>query len=286
MVYTSCKFLIPAQYKYGLAASQTGWTNMLYGSNLYDMSLDTFGSFPSTTGSLYLSLVTPCALNQLCVYMYSRRNTGTGYIVPKRGSTALAIGSYNPEYNYSSHWSLDGTSTGFYRTSSAANLYSWALFNLTNSTTDDDYELDIQGGIYVGSQITNSIIWSETFSLPLWDSGAALGMSFSQPVPATAQANVFDSWKRAKSFQVETSRQLKWSGLTAIQFGVFESAMLAFGDSVNKPFVIARLTDAGSGSNYEAEFIEVCITSKPQYEKSASGLYTVTLDLVELNRAY
>lgn len=287
MIYTSCKFMIPAQYKYGLSASQPGWSSTSYGSYLYDYSVSTFGLFPSSTGSLYITFNTPCSLNQLCVLCKGRRSPGSGYIVPVCAGSALPIPSYNPDYGNSNFWLLSGT-TGFYKpniTGSSTNI-SWCLFNLTNSGSDVAYEMDIQGGSYGGSNAWYHVVWSETFSLNLWNREASLNMSFSQPLAKTSHENSFDSWGRVKSFQVETRRHLEWSGLTSIQFGVFESAFLAFGDSIKKPFVIARITDAGSGVNNEAEFMLVCMTSYPKYSKDKSGLYSLSLDLVEINSVY
>ena len=292
MVYTSCKFLIPAQYKYGLSRTQTSWTSDQYGAWAYDMDFSTAGTLPTPPSSISITFGQACVLNQLFVTWEGRRNTGTRVFNPQLEASNIAIAGYTPEYGTSTYW--DSTTTvGFVKDTSASSLdRSSCLFNLTNTSSGDDYSIYLNGAM-TGTKNFYHIVWSETFALPLWDRGASLGMSFSQTQSRTAHDNLFDAWKRSKTFYVETSRTLKWTGLTAAQWLVFKNAFLAFGDSIKKPFVVARITDAGAADadfanavQYEAEFQVVAMRSDPQYSKDRSGLYSVTLDLVQSEFAY
>lgn len=284
MIYTSCKLLVPIQYANGLHETQTNWGTGTSVRSCYDQSLLTFGSFASSAAVITTKI--DVAATQCFVRTTWRRISGTGSIIIKRDATTLTIDSYNADVGSSTYWTV---ATGFYRNLSyTGSKHQSCLFNLTNSTADNVYSLATSGVVFPTPNFY-SIIFSKTFSVPLWDKGSNMSMSFSQPIARSPQDNVFSSWIRARNFQAEVKKQVKWTGLTASQFSVFESAFNSFGGSIAQPFVLARLTDSGSNPNYDAQFHNVIINGEPEYRKTRTGdtpLYDLSLNLIEMNSAY
>lgn len=280
MSYRNIKFFVPLQYKYGLGETQTA-----------NIRVEAFDGDPNSTfnigtsGQVDLVLLYEAVAKWLFVDSDAQRGTSvnTGRYIPYGDSTALTV-SYHAEYGKTASWESP-TSTSFKRKTTDSTSELSVAVNLSNMTAYGTYKMDINLVISpLGTK--RGIIWSEDFSVPLFNRESRTGYSFDE-VERGLTGNSIDAWGRARNQQMRVTRSFQWTGLTAAQFAVFMDFLEAFGGNIQQPFVMARGYAAGTSTDFEMDFYRLIINSDSvTWAENKSGLYEFGFSARELRVDY
>lgn len=283
--YSSIKFIVPIQYRYGLAATQA--SDFEY--QLFDGDPNTSAAFDTaTTGQCSITLADTARPTWLFVDGEEQvgTTTNTGYFTPERDATALTMPAYYTEEGKAiGGWTIAGVPdawTGFRRTTTDTTSRLSLLVSLTNGTAGTVYGVDIQVGTIAPTGTRLGYVFSEDFAFQLWNRDKKTSYSFNVDNERSASGNTFGDWTAALSNQMIKVHTFQWTDLTAAKFLVFENFLAAFGGNIEQPFVLARIA-----SSNEAEFYRLIIQGGSlSYSVNKSGLYDVSFSAKELSVNY
>ena len=236
--YRDICLLVPIQYKYGLAGTQVNISSALY----YDGDPNTSSSLISSTSNSSITLVSSATPTRLFVDSDAQVGTtvNTGYWTAERGTTELTIASYHAEVGKSSYWTIS-SGTRFKRNTSLTTGELSIMLELTNSTA--------------------GTVWNVDYNLVLSPAPTKRG-SFDVDLGRTETGSVFNDWRKARSRQVVRNHSFQWSGINHTDFTTFLEFFEAFGNNIERPFIMVRRTNDGSAPNYEMEFWRLIINER------------------------
>lgn len=280
MSYRNIQLIVPIQYYYGLNKTQTDASEMPFFDGDPRTAWTTF-----TTGDADITVNTAVAA-KWCFFDGDEqiRTSGTGTYNVERAGTTVAITAFHPQYGKSAAWTV--ATPDFYRNSTNTEQFQSALIQLNNSTAATQWGIDIQGIMTTTYEYTKrGIVFSEDFTVPLFNRKHRLSESFKPAASRTQTGNDFSDWRAAASTQAIVVHEFSWSELTQAQFNVFQNFFNAFNGNIQQPFVMARLRNDGSAPNYEMDFWRLLIQDDSiQISKSTgdSPRYSLSFTAQEL----
>lgn len=257
--YRDICLLVPIQYKYGLAGTQVNFASAYY----YDGDPNTSSSAVTGSGTVSsMTLVSSATPTRLFVDSDAQVGTtvNTGYFTAERSTTELTIASYHAEVGKSSYWTIS-SGTRFKRNTSLTTGELSIMLELTNSTAGTVWAVDYTPAV-TPVNTKRGYVWSEDFTVPLFLRGKKTSHSFDVDLGRTETGSLFNDWRKARSRQVVRNHSFQWSGLNHTDFTTFLDFFEAFGNNIERPFIMVRRTNDGSAPNYEMEFWRLIINER------------------------
>lgn len=271
----SIQMVVPIQYKYGVAATQTDNLDMPF----FDQNPNTYYSLGSF-GDCDLTTIDSVAAKWLFVDSDAQyRASGVGYYNVEANGSAMTLSDFHAEVGETSYWTFD--SSKFYRNNTHTTGELSALIKLTNSTAYTKYGIDIISTMLSGNN-KRGYIFSEDFPVPLYNIGHKQSESFKTDNERTSTGNDFSDWIAAADNQPIIIHEFEWTNLTATELAQIEAFLDAFNGNIQQPFIMVRILDEGTTPNFEMEFWRLV----PQdavisINKDKSNLYSFSLTAQE-----
>ena len=272
---SSVRFLIPIQYRRGggSLASAT-YAGAFDGDR--NTTCDAYGTISDIS-------ITGLDGGGVCKYLFvdthSTSFTSGSYFVQINGSLAsLASPYFYEEYGYTGQFTRAGSLIRRYTGSGSRSV----LISINNSTATTGVKLNVSS-VSGANPLVTGLIFSEDYSLPLYDQGYSVSVGFPAKDNRTPTGFLSHDISFAKSIQAIETVSFTWSGLTGSQAYICTEIVKAFGGNIRRPFCIVVINDDNTLGDIWHLLIAEDTVTLPDNEK---GEYTFSFSANILNISY